>query len=42
MDKVNIREKLARFDARWQPKIIGELNGRHGQHRQRRRRADGC
>ena len=27
MAKVNVREKLARFDEHWQPKIVGELNG---------------
>lgn len=27
MRKVNLREALARFDTRWDPKIIGELNG---------------
>jgi mannose-6-phosphate isomerase-like protein (cupin superfamily) len=27
MNKVNIAEKLARFDEPWQPKIVGELNG---------------
>jgi mannose-6-phosphate isomerase-like protein (cupin superfamily) len=27
MDKVNLAEKLARFSAHWQPKIVGELNG---------------
>ena len=27
MNKVNIAEKLARFDESWQPKIVGELNG---------------
>lgn len=27
MDKVNLKEKLALFDAQWQPKIVGELNG---------------
>jgi mannose-6-phosphate isomerase-like protein (cupin superfamily) len=27
MNKVNLSEKLARFTAHWQPKIIGELNG---------------
>ena len=27
MDKVNLAEKLARFTAHWQPKIVGELNG---------------
>jgi mannose-6-phosphate isomerase-like protein (cupin superfamily) len=27
MDKVNLSEKFARFDTRWDPKIVGELNG---------------
>jgi mannose-6-phosphate isomerase-like protein (cupin superfamily) len=27
MDKVNLRDKLTRFTAHWQPKIVGELNG---------------
>jgi mannose-6-phosphate isomerase-like protein (cupin superfamily) len=27
MDKVNLAEKLALFQAHWQPKIVGELNG---------------
>ena len=27
MEKVNLREKLARFDDRWSPKVVGELNG---------------
>ena len=27
MQKVNLSEKLARFSAHWQPKIVGELNG---------------
>jgi mannose-6-phosphate isomerase-like protein (cupin superfamily) len=27
--KVNLREKLALFDAHWEPKIVGELNGQH-------------
>ena len=27
MDKVNLREKLARFAEHWKPKIVGELNG---------------
>ena len=27
MDKVNLSDKLARFSAHWQPKIVGELNG---------------
>lgn len=26
MNKVNLREKLALFDDRWSPKIVGELN----------------
>jgi mannose-6-phosphate isomerase-like protein (cupin superfamily) len=29
MEKVNLRDKLARFDTHWDPKIIGELNGQH-------------
>lgn len=29
MEKVNIREKLARFDDHWSPRIVGELNGQH-------------
>jgi mannose-6-phosphate isomerase-like protein (cupin superfamily) len=29
MDKVNLKETLARFAERWQPKIVGELNGQH-------------
>ena len=28
-EKVNIKEKLARFDKHWSPKIVGELNGQH-------------
>jgi mannose-6-phosphate isomerase-like protein (cupin superfamily) len=27
MEKVNLKEKLALFEAHWQPKIVGELNG---------------
>jgi mannose-6-phosphate isomerase-like protein (cupin superfamily) len=27
--KVNIEEKLARFDEHWKPKIAGELNGQY-------------
>lgn len=27
MDKVNLSDKLARFTAHWQPKIVGDLNG---------------
>jgi mannose-6-phosphate isomerase-like protein (cupin superfamily) len=29
MQKVNLSDKLARFSAHWQPKIVGELNGQH-------------
>ena len=29
MDKVNLREKLSRFDEHWSPKIVGALNGQH-------------
>ncbi len=29
VDKVNLAEKLARFSERWQPKVVGELNGQH-------------
>jgi mannose-6-phosphate isomerase-like protein (cupin superfamily) len=29
MEKVNLRDKLARFDTHWDPKIVGELNGQH-------------
>ena len=29
VDKVNIEEKLALFDERWKPKIVGELNGQY-------------
>src|SRR3954471_15701397 len=29
MEKINLAEKLARFTAHWQPKIIAELNGQH-------------
>lgn len=29
MNKVNIWEKLALFDERWSPKIVGELNGQY-------------
>jgi len=27
VDKVNLAEKLAHFSERWQPKVVGELNG---------------
>jgi mannose-6-phosphate isomerase-like protein (cupin superfamily) len=29
MEKVNLAAKLAQFSDRWQPKIVGELNGQH-------------
>jgi mannose-6-phosphate isomerase-like protein (cupin superfamily) len=29
MDKVNLAEKLSRFDDHWSPRIVGELNGQH-------------
>lgn len=29
MDKINLQEKLASFNAHWQPKIVGELNGQY-------------
>jgi mannose-6-phosphate isomerase-like protein (cupin superfamily) len=29
MDVINIAERLASFDERWQPRIIAELNGQH-------------
>ena len=29
MDKVNLAEKLARFDDHWSPRVVGELNGQH-------------
>jgi mannose-6-phosphate isomerase-like protein (cupin superfamily) len=29
MDKINLKEKLESFDAHWQPKIVGELNGQY-------------
>jgi len=28
-DKVNLEQKFSLFDAHWQPKIVGELNGQH-------------
>ena len=28
-EKVNLAAKLATFDDRWSPKIVGELNGQH-------------
>ena len=29
MEKVNVAEKLARFDEQWSPKIVAELNGQY-------------
>ena len=29
IERVNLREKLSLFDAQWDPKIVGELNGQH-------------
>jgi mannose-6-phosphate isomerase-like protein (cupin superfamily) len=29
MQKVNLADKLKRFDERWSPRIVGELNGQH-------------
>lgn len=29
MEKVNLAEKFALFEAHWSPKIVGELNGQH-------------
>jgi mannose-6-phosphate isomerase-like protein (cupin superfamily) len=29
MEKVNVREKLARFSDHWNPRVVGELNGQH-------------
>jgi mannose-6-phosphate isomerase-like protein (cupin superfamily) len=29
MEKVNLAEKLALFTERWNPRIVGELNGQH-------------
>ena len=29
MQKVNLAEKLARFEDHWNPRIVGELNGQH-------------
>ncbi len=28
-DKVNLAEKFSLFDGRWNPKLVGELNGQH-------------
>ena len=29
IEPVNLREKLSLFDAHWDPKVVGELNGQH-------------
>jgi len=29
MEKINLREKLSRFDDPWHPRIVAELNGQH-------------
>ncbi len=29
MDKVNLAEKLTRFDDHWHPRVVAELNGQH-------------
>jgi len=29
MDKVNLQQKLSRFDDHWSPRVVGELNGQH-------------
>ncbi len=29
MEKVNLREKLDKFNELWSPRIVGELNGQH-------------
>lgn len=29
MEKVNLAEKLSRFQSHWDPKIVGALNGQH-------------
>lgn len=29
MEKVNLAEKLSAFSERWQPRIVGSLNGQH-------------
>ncbi len=29
MDKINIADKLSRFDDYWNPRIVAELNGQH-------------
>jgi mannose-6-phosphate isomerase-like protein (cupin superfamily) len=29
MDRINLADKLARFDDHWNPRIVAELNGQH-------------
>ena len=29
VSKVNLKEKLSKFDERWSPRIVAELNGQH-------------
>jgi mannose-6-phosphate isomerase-like protein (cupin superfamily) len=29
LEKIDLAEKLARFDERWSPRIVAELNGQH-------------
>lgn len=29
MEKINLKDKLAKFDELWSPKIVGELNGQY-------------
>ena len=29
IEPINLAEKLARFDERWRPKVVAELNGQH-------------
>lgn len=29
MQRINLHEKLSKFDAHWSPKIVAELNGQH-------------
>jgi mannose-6-phosphate isomerase-like protein (cupin superfamily) len=29
LERIDLREKLSRFDERWSPRIVAELNGQH-------------
>jgi mannose-6-phosphate isomerase-like protein (cupin superfamily) len=29
LERIDLREKLARFEERWSPRIVAELNGQH-------------